>query len=74
MLASVIHHIATLFGFKNGWDMPHYPWFMCFPLGFHCVLIAFPYDKWLHAPYGLAMFCFVFGVFFEPFRNTKSFY
>ena len=74
MLASVIHHAATLYGFRHVWNMPLYPWFVVFPLAFHCVIIAFPYEKWMHPLYGVGLVCFLIGVLTEPFKRAKAYY
>ena len=65
-----LHHLATIYAFRAVWQMPHYPWFVRAPLTFHTFLIAFPYSKWMHAPYGAIMVIFMLGLTQKPFYDA----
>ncbi len=74
MLGMFLHHLATMYSFKNIWDMPHYSWFVMYPLAFHCFLIVFPYTLWLQYIYAIGLACFVWGLAtVEPFTQGRPY-
>lgn len=67
ILAMFLHHIATIFAILPALSIPHYPWFLTSVFSVHTFLIAFPYDKLLHAPYAFSLIYMLFRFFTRPF-------
>lgn len=67
ILAMFLHHVATLFAILPAISIPHYPWFMTSVFSIHTFLIAFPYHKNLHAPYGVSLVFMLISFFRKPF-------
>ena len=71
ILGMFLHHVATIFAIMPALFIPHYPWFFTFVFAFHCFLIAFPYNKILHAPYATGLIFMLIRFFTRPFFQMK---
>ena len=57
-----LHHIMTVVTCKQMMMLDHYPWFVAFPISYHCIIVAFPKWPYNNYVYGFALCCFVFGL------------
>ena len=67
-----LHHVSTLFVFKCLWMLDYYPWFISFPLSWHCVMVAYPRFHYNNHIYGVGIFFFVLlPLLVKPFSENK---
>lgn len=55
-----MHHICTVIMFRSMWMIDHYPWFIAFPPGYHCVMVGFPRFAYNNYIYAVALISFFY--------------
>lgn len=70
----LMHHIISLFGFREIITLPIFPWFLSAPFALHCLLIMFPeISKLNYIYFGLMLYC-MYRLSLQPWRGIRNYY
>lgn len=65
----LIHHLVTLSGGYEMFNLPHYPWYIIMTWGVHSLLLLFPHITNLNYVYLAIMLTVLYGLNNEPYNK-----